>query len=729
MINAWDRHTGMVRMFLLVLLMFTAVLSNAQQTYDSRKGGSVPAHGTYRILNFYINIVYDQTPERDPYYEKDTPNWQPGNPDLLNDHPPVYLLNLLDTGYAGKRPHGLMSRLFYEASLGHLILLGDFVVVNIRQSEITPVKKGADFGFQDVILAAYNKIDQLGGLKTVYGHDDLADYDLFEKGAYGLDKKAGPNGKIDMIMFCIRNSVRQEGPGKTLYNYGQNNPGEGNSYENNACGKCSLPLGGGYVKNEITTVQNVGVDDNSLWLKNIAFHEFAHCLFGGNGFHTSGGNHFGTADAAVFTGLQGGYGLMGGANSSLVCVNGYERWRMGWIDTTGNPQRYDIAVNNANGDLTKADGPGTFVLRDFITTGDALRIRLPYVDPGAEAQYLWLENHQVGKNGMLDFLHYSNIDPCRPAGAPGIYAYIQVGKDRLTGPKTQDVYPSNQADNLRMLTSKGNWDMNLDNLYDTTFCISWNAVHPAESYKKENAFCGYNDLQSHCFDTTGNAARINGRTVCTYPWIIRRHGIPETALPFMGDDQTAFSGHSIIDLSSNPAAVNVVTHYTQQYNMQFSTAKKTNNKTLYLSGLSIEMTPRANGEVMVDIRWDQYHIRHSTRWTGTIVMKEQLTLDRGATLWLDQNESPDQLERDTLSGFFSPVTTFTCERGSVFEAAKKSRIILDRNSRWIIRSGAKVVLGGKLILEAGTQVVVEEGAVFENKGKIIERGGTITGNR
>ncbi len=710
------------RLVVLVFIFYFAIITGFSQTqYDSRNGGSMPAHGKFRILNIFINIIYDQTPDRDPYAGQDTPQWRPGNPDVLNDSPPTYLLKFLDTALTSQKPQGLMTTIFYESSLGHLIMLGDFVVVNIRQSEITPAKPGSNFGTAEVIRAALTKINSSGGLKTIYGHDHLSDYDFFEKGYLGVPKKMIPNGKIDFMMFFTRNTGRKEG-GAPVYNYGQHNPGEGNSWESAACSKCTLLIDGQAVTNEITTAQNVGIGDLSQVYKNIAFHEFSHNLFGGNDFHTSGGNHFGTSNPAVFTGLQGGYGLMGGANASLVSCNGYERWRMGWIDTLNNPNRYEIAVNGANGAISKDDGPKTFILRDFVTSGDAIRIQLPYVDAGAEHQYLWLENHQVGRNHAVDFLQFSSEDNCRPSGSPGIYAYIQVGRDHLSSEKVSTVFTPDETDNLRMLTAKGNWDMRLDTYYDTTNCIAWRQIRPAESYKRENAFCGYNDMQSHCWDTTGHAAKIDGHVWCTYPWIIRRMGIKEAPLPFLGDNLTAFSGRSHMDMGSNPAAVNVVTHYTSQYGMQFKTYNKTNNKTIYLSGLSIKMQDLGDLSMRIEIRWDDYTIRNNVRWTGTIALKEKLIIGKKVTALLDQNETPVQLDRDSVSGYFGPITVFSCDSGSTMEMQKASRLVLDQKSSFIVRKGARIIFdkGCNIIIRNGSVFRIEAGAIVEDLGAKIK---------
>jgi hypothetical protein len=718
---------GTIRRAILILIFLLPLAGFCQSQCDSRNGNSIPAHGKFRILNILINIVYDQTPERDPYYGVTNTDWRPGNPDKLNDNLPAYLNKFLSVDYKGTKPEGLMSRLFYESSLGHFILLGDFMVVNVRQSEITPQKAGANFDFTEVIKTAVAKINQLGGVKTVYGHDKLSDYDYFEKGGAGAPKKMGPNGKIDFIMIFTRNSVRHEENGKVIYNYGQHNPMEGNSWETQLCVPCTLLMEGKPVVNELSTAQNIGGYDISIKDKNIAFHEFAHDLFGGNNFHTSGGNHFGTSNAAVFTGLQGGYGLMGAANSSLIGCNGYERWRMGWIDTLSNPALYDISANGMNGEVSVANGKQSFVLRDFVTTGDALRIQLPYVDSAAENQYLWLENHQVGRNNSLDYFQYSKENDCRPAGTPGIYAYIQVGRDKLSSSKSREIYSTDETDNLRMLTAKGNWDYRIDTYYDTTTCIAWKAVRPCEILYRENSLCGYNDMQTHCWDSTGRAAKITQTSVCEYPWIISKNGTKHNDLPFMGDEMTAFSGRSRIDMSSNPAAVNVITFYTMEFNRQFAAYKKVNNRHIYLSGLSVSMQDKPDGTVAVDIRWDQYDVTGNVRWTGPIILKEKALLKNRASLLLDQNETPLQLTRDQATGYFSPSTTMECDSGSVLEIGQKCKLTLDDKSRLIVKKGATLRLlpGAQVRVLNASSVVIEAGAIFEDRGAkiVLKRGG------
>ena len=176
-------------------------------------------------------------------------------------------------------------------------------------------------------------------------------------------------------------------------------------------GNDSIPI------SHLGTFQCVGVNNFANNPTSIVSHEFSHNLFGGNEFHTSGGNHRGSFELMPFFSVQGGYGLMGAYGSSLVSCNGYERWRLNWKHPS-TPYligaRDSLNLTNQNSDISQSDGVVTFILRDFVTTGDAIRIKLPYKDSEhASNQYIWLENHQVGKTAKWIFINIL-IHSCRP---------------------------------------------------------------------------------------------------------------------------------------------------------------------------------------------------------------------------------------------------------------------------------------------------------------------------
>jgi len=345
--------------------------------------------GTYRILNIFVNIHYDQAALLDPAINSNS-NWWPAtnHQGINNQSIPTYLSDFMDVEYNPANVHGMLTRVFHESSFGSLVLLGDFMVVNINQSYITPNNPGSNFTQTTLINKVFSLINENGGLSTINGNNSLIDYD------------SDADGNIDMVQFLLRN-VRND----STANFGGVNSGSGN-----ITNKRPYNL---IINGQLTSQESVfsyqGVGTNRTYTLNptgIVTHEFAHALFGGNTFHTSGGNHYGWGQTNTWFGLEGGYGLMGASGTGLVSCNGYERWRMHWTSPVYNPEGILIQANEIDADISKEDGPKTFVLRDFVTTGDAIRIKLPYVDENASNQYIWLENHQIGNNNKLDYLQW-----------------------------------------------------------------------------------------------------------------------------------------------------------------------------------------------------------------------------------------------------------------------------------------------------------------------------------
>ncbi|MEI6766876.1 MAG: hypothetical protein WCM76_14700 [Bacteroidota bacterium] len=705
------------RCWIIGWLLITSCMAFGQTLYSSREGCALPPRGTIRILNLFINIVYDQTPERDPAISKPDAPWKAGLPNTINTNPPSYLASFIDSDLKNNQPNGLMTKLFFESSLGMYRVLGDFIIVDVAQSYITPAKPGANFGPSDLIKAAIEIINK-NGFKTVFGHDSISDFDLLTKGSAGQPKKMEANGKIDYLQVCFRNTARKDEKGNS-YSYGQVGEGEGNSYESLICHECKLKIGGKFYENEISSIQGVGPGDLSVSDKAIIFHEFAHNLFGSNAFHTSGGNHYNTIYPCVFMGMQCGYGLMGGYNSSLVSCNGYERWRMGWTDTLTNTSHFDISAGNFLSDISRADGSKTFILRDFVSSGDAIRIQFPYVDKGGSNQYLWLENHQVGKNGKLDFMQYSNSADCRQPGSAGIYAYIQVGKDVLESQYASEVYPSNQTDNLKIVSAKGNWDRKIVSTTDTVNCIAWRKIVTSEERLQPNPLTGYTDQQTHFFETDGSTKALNNASYGILPWIVYVKGETYSNLPYLGDNFDAFTGTSVMDIGSNPAPVNAVTCYVEQGGRTIKPLKKApDTKCVWLSGLKIEMADQKNGTFKVVVSWDDYRIKNNVRWTGTIMLQEQLIVNAKKTILLDQGYTPTQVPRDSLSGFFAPQTRLTAENNSVIILEPGSGIILDHGSKLIIKSGSALEMrkGSSITVKKGCELIIEKSAKFTNGG-------------
>jgi hypothetical protein len=697
---------------LIIFSFFSGEISSAQTVIkNSWDGYDMSPHAQYRFLNLFVNIIYDQCDDPDTLnicWPKITDTLYEG---INNQAIPCYLNSvhpdLLDVEFTNTSSvHGSMTKRYYESSFGHLTLLGDYVLVNIRQSSITPLVVADSFGATDIISKCLELINNAGGLSTLFGHESIDDYD------------SDNDGDIDYFQVCVRNGTEK---------FGNRGPGQGVSW-----GNSDFPIlmsNGDTAFTDQVSYQCVGSKDISKEYTCVIYHEFSHHLFGGNNVHASGGCMWrGDGGGISFLGNQGGYGIMGGGNSGLISCNGYERWRMHWKNDAYNTTNSYIVANNQQSDISKEDGAIAFLLRDFVTTGDAVRIKLPYKDAGGLNQYIWLENHKTETNEKLDFLIYydDSIPNCRPFGKSGIYAYYQVGKDILTGDSSTVVYPSFQADNLKIISADGN----ADRIYGDfqTSCIG----SGEKKFSKDslsNPFLGVNDVmkQGVVNVNTGDLKRSDF-------YLVWKRIYPDHAndsIPHLMDERDPFRGTGKINLCSNPASVNTYTYYNEVNGDDFNPINPTlNTRTIYLSGLSISYTRQSNDDYIVNIVWDDYEVNKEVRWCGNIILKENMNLVESANVILDQSLTPNQKNRDLNSGVFSLPTKLTCESGSKVNLSNESQIRLINKSSIVLEAGSffEIQDESALIVNAGCTLEVKSCAtlIIKSNGQlIVESGGTI----
>ena len=702
----------------LALALFVLLVSVASAQQNSWDGWKVKPRGEIRMLNFFVNIIYDVSPEREKKFVK-IDHWNTVLLESINQNPPDYLLRLMDTVYNPNALYGCITRLYGESSFNELQITGDFVVVNIKESRVL---KFGNFNESNIEKAAIDFINEQGGLQTMYGHDDISYYDI------------NGSGKIGFIQFFFRNITKE---------YGGDNAGSGYFSTSMLSGHKLLMKGSYYPFSGVGTAQCVGTRDVSVNPTGIVQHEISHSFFGPNSFHTSGGNHRRSAEYMPFLQLQGGYGLMGGSGSALVSCNGYERWRMHWIhESNRNDNNWwivarDINDNPVNADISKDDGTQTFILRDFVTYGDAVRIKLPYKDSESSSnQYIWIENHQSGRNGKLDFLQFANESECRPQQTAGVYAYYQIGRDVLSG-TNNDVYFANERDNLRMIPAEGYWNYSFHKA-DTPYnirCISWGEHDYLHSRDTENPFCGTHDMETH-FNAEEEETSLS-RSCERSMWRKIIGTMNVDSLVLNGDSRDMFCSHTQLNMGTNPSTCNAKTLYNSMTTGEFKCTnyQSRNTRTTYLSGLGIEITPLDNGSYRIDVRWDDYTIRNDAIWTGKISLKEMAILAPKKEIRLTQNLTIAQPMRDSITGIFSPPTLLTCEAGSEFVQKAGSIVSLEERSTLVIEEGSifrmepksklkvdrtsKIVLRGEIIIGDGSQVIVKSKTGFQKDGEKI----------
>lgn len=713
-----------VRWFFMLL---SALLSHAAISQDSKFGYQLPTEGTVRVLLVFAEIVQNGNCAGAQYNPSD-PAWLtgPAAPPNADNYLDPFVISNYNTH---------ISRYYKESSLGELNVLGDYFDRTVQ----VPCNLFSQLGNASAVQQLNTELMQNGITTTKHGLtiDDFDDYQWLNNGIY---KPAGnPDGKIDATVIIWRNhptytcgsglgianvAINQSVYNKTSYMYG-------------AWDGCPSNWANSY--------------------ENFFIIEYFHSMFGGNNFHTGGGASNGTF---MFDAL-GTYSTTAQAGSSSQVANGWDRNFMGW---KGNRTYQISALDQANtevvSDITIATHPNTtfFVLRDYVTEGDAVRIKLPHLNWTTSGdnknQYLWIENHQVGRTGSGEF----DINKGCVQWAPGLYMYLQVGKDILSGTNLYNGAEST-ANSLKdwffPMSAEGNYDYfyeystkNINNLN----CAWGNASLPYSKFftdgtTKPNPFTGYNDQWGRI---DSNQDGIYNAADTWQPTFQKYLGIPNGSppnptIPVWGDNLDAFTttGQKI-SIGTNPSTATVYTN-RQASNAPFNF----DNQTVRLNNLSVsivndnfynETDPNAKKAFLICIKWDDKDIAQDVRWCGNItaandvndpaLRNTQINVLPNKKITLDRGLSPTKLT-STLIGttyYFNDPTCLHLLSGSTTTLQSGASIHVINGSFLHVASGANLIIGpnATINVDATSQICIEPGAnvTFQSQttSKIIVNG-------
>jgi len=704
-------------------------------------GVSLPASDTIRALIIFCEVDYSKGPCPKDLPDEFTGQWT-RNPDGTRGLPAnagVYL----DYEIQGT-PKGYITGYYHEASFGKYVLLGDYLS-EVIQVPCHQIRHGLNL---DQVLHIVDEKYQGKDLLTAHGYK-LTDFDKWSETPQGVPKPKISDGKVDLVYLIWRNN-------RFLNGY--------NTWDNSGYGVTpirGIPFCGMKGVNTAASFNNSWGDVHGFY---ITIAEHLHAIFGGNHWHSGGGRGIHT-----FLCIPYNYGVTGQLEATMQAVCAWDRWMMRWQ----NPQKkYLIScldsslreINTENFTLDSFPKGGKFILRDHVKTGDAIRIKLPFIDWKKEGdvknQYLWLEYRSF--KTRFDKYISGDVSPCEdfypdaPLGTAGLYAYIQVGKDQREG---KDIYtsrpqhPNGLASWLLPLTAEGNFDYAYR--YDKQptphpGCGSWgNTCLPFDlSASKPNPFTGHSDLFRFT-DSNEDGVLYQGDDL--QPGLCDLIG--DTVLYNYhrnGDKDDAFckrNGKTKLYIASNPAPVPVYTYATDFESNRFyykeNDAKSSfENRIIWLNGLSIEILREnisVNGESAIEvlIRWDDYTVDQSVRWCGDIRLsphvfnqqKPSLIVASGKKILLDRSESPTyhiQRGQKPQGGYWmADKTKFTAINGSMIVLEKKAIVELKNESEWIMEAGSKLYMnrGSKIIIHQGSKFIVQPGAeIIRLKGaKIIYR--------
>ncbi len=676
------------------------VLPDGANVPNSENGQHLSPHGTIRVLVLFAEIEYDQDPTKNPANDR-AEHWPKGQlptwkDDLFDPHPkPI--------------PTAMITRYYHDISLGNYIVLGDYIdkILTLKESEYAEVKNAHSIGRVAVMEA-----NKLGELRTRHNLS-IEDFDLWQDGGKaGLPKVNKPDEphRYDHVMVIARNSGLTHGQGST----DSGSPGKLFGYESDTQSR----FGG----------------MNALPFE-ILKHEYNHLLLGGNNFHSGGGN------AAQFDSytlcLQGGWSMMGAASSSLLTCSGWDRDRLGWKPDDA-PHRINAHAPQggyADGDIDPISGDtGVFILKDLVTHGDALRIRMPFLPEGEHRQWLWVENHQTySRNGSpTDRFHWESTgSPCISGAVPGLYMVMQIEREKKTG---DDIF-GGYADYLHALCANGHYDAYLTN--DTVPNCPFGGQ--GRAYRKDtrwlNPLSGASDQELVVYDRNDD-----GKVERNEHFLMGSGYQPDGRLTsdatFFGAARHVWTptGNRVLNIGSNPSSANMLTLGCNGRKERNKHAKP-DNRAVYLNGIRIELLEqRPNGDIAVRVSTGDTRLTSDTRWCAdSIVLPvlrgrdgRSLTVGSGTRLLIDRSRTPTRMDlQEKVGGFgyFAPVTRFTMATGATMLVEAGAELRLENGSELHVMPGAILELDSKaqINVEDGCAIITHGDGVLKAKKKILKK--------
>lgn len=604
----------------------------------------------------YVWVIFIQI-DNSPNY--DNPYWK-------TNQLPHYSTWLLDEyPNQNKAPHNY-TQFFKEMSLGRFYVLGEVYPELVRV--VKPQNCNSFYELNGIAIDSINQRLKKSNPPPIHTEK----MDKWTNGNPYLPKKKQKDDVLDFVFFIYRNGEQTTFTGS----------------QGGIVSTCSRSIMGKQFGNGFTVANGI----SETYPRIIMTHEFGHNLLGGNEYHSAGGAHsWNDARGEYnfrFTSTSG-WGLLGALCSDVFnCINAWDRWRLGWL---GN--FYDIDITQGNQVIT---------IRDFVTTGDAVRIKLPNIPvqnennvvDGIQDQYLWIENHQ--KMSVFD---RKNFEPlyCNDLGnfkfednlKKGIYIFQQIGRNSLTNPDAQPV-----EDPIRFLSAEGNFDYFLGEKRRFCYGQEPHVLIP----DKPNPLTGFNDLDKQKHE-------IDGKIKLCPVYIKQVNGIDTVIWAQRGDELDAWQKNDRISMDTNPSTASFARYYLLY-------PKQIERNYIYLNGLSVKVLKQhANGDITLEIRFDDFDVRNNVRWCGKIVLIEQIHLLPKKTILLDKGNSMLCGKKIQESGDYSPLTELHLNKGSLTVLEKNSKIVLNNKSTLYIHSGAKMILNqAKITTDENSQIIVEEGA-------------------
>ena len=487
-----------------------------------------------------------------------------------------------------------------------------------------------------------------------------------------------PDGKLDYVIFVYRQRGSTGGgaaiPGGTNF---------GLSAESNP-----------FLIEDGFTFTKIGTTSIRI-IQNLFIHEFGHNLFNAN--------HFGSANNVVgkrfFTSSMWATATTTGSRI-FNTMNAWERWYLGWAEI-----KYDIKDVNDN---------GVYSIKDFVTSGDAIRVKIPN-----ESQYLWIEYHQKLNTDFDNYGFLNNASGPVTSPTPGVYMYIEDVNDDRAVPLVDDFQKPNR---LKPLHAHGHFDYKIsDNSIiapewwgDEAFDFTEIAPNPfGEHHQASLMRNDYDNDGTIVYFGNPNEANIN-----EHKRMYRKNNFNDLVAGPAGEDMAFLIGDKA-GLSHNPAIANI-----QNYNKTNETVDPISINNISVEVVSYDLISQS---YQIKILFNDSDVDQDTRWTGNLELTtdivnpinnpQRIDLKSGNKITLDQNLTPTKetpvLQEDG-STLFSHPSLLILKSGTITTIENGAELLVTNGSTLKIESGATVIVqgSGKITIEDDSYLCIENGATI-----------------
>lgn len=672
-------------------------------------GGVFTPKGTLRVL--LVFVTYKDGSQANPLFnnkEQTVPDWNVyenrGLPNFI--HPetgasPLYLFNKEeDFDKLLKEVPNNFSKEFYLMSQGDFKMIGEVFTDSTGLPTVVEIDPTGGASWTQMNNKAVAKMEQLHPKGNWSRFDQRKNHPNF---SFDNSQEYGPDKVLDYVVFvhCYNKNWRQQ-PKNSMRSW----MGSGGGFAATGVSR-KLTLNGYKIAEGFTMNYRSGV----------FVHEVAHELF--NAPHIMGVNN---VIGEYFSLMSAGWGVMAPI-SIFSGFNAWERWYAGFIEL--------VADVKSEEDLREGN---SFVLRDYFTTGDAMRIQIPH----SGGQYLWLENH-TQQHPLDEHPWKGNVlgeGDTIAGSATGVYAYVEA----IESNRHQIFSPlSARANGIKVLHAGGNYDYH----YQEELPIlknNWGNKLYSFTRGKENPIDGLNNFYRYPYDQNKNGKidldkNYNSSRTEGFLPIYREEVLPDSFVNLYGGfgaydaekcqgyvKPVPFQPGQTLDINSNPKPLNYPRY-------DYNKAQKT---PYFLNGLAIKFRAVPNSTaVEVQVNYGATQLTQSQRWTGNIVLnnlsgdeKVDLSVEPCICVLLDQSATPNT-HLQTPEGNFTKPTILTVRKGATLQLKKGATLRVAAHSTLVLEEGAQLILEAKakLIIHPTATLLAPSGSIIAHpRARVVNQG-------